>query len=393
MRKLRLNTLCRPAMRAISAVLAVSLAAQIVLPAYAQDAVVQSTDRTQETVFWQSVDKGNSAAEYQAYLDAYPNGAFTALARARIATLQKAGETKSAGAQDGPKAVGEVKSGQDSARAIEIKGAEDAKPIADFKPNAMLPTVPSAPLPVVDGPSAAVDRSAEELTLWQAAESKKTPEAYQDYLRTFPNGLYSVMAKSRVDELAAIASRDAVPACCASGKNLPMPVDLDALRADIGTLDSEAALGLNPERRLEVQKRLKALRLYAGRVDGDLGPNVRQAMIAWQKSHQIAATGYLSKIQLDQLHVDSEDAYAHLSVPPVVIAPGHVAVVVPQGIYAAPRPYYVAPAPRVYYRHGAYGPSVGAAVTGLGLGLLMGARFGRHHGGHGGSPFKGLFGF
>lgn len=42
-----------------------------------------------EVAFWQSVERGNSSADYRAYLDAYPRGMFVALARARIeATLE-----------------------------------------------------------------------------------------------------------------------------------------------------------------------------------------------------------------------------------------------------------------------------------------------------------------
>jgi formylglycine-generating enzyme required for sulfatase activity len=43
-----------------------------------------------ELAFWQSVERGNTIAEYQAYVDAYPQGRFVGLARARIAALQLA---------------------------------------------------------------------------------------------------------------------------------------------------------------------------------------------------------------------------------------------------------------------------------------------------------------
>lgn len=43
-----------------------------------------------ELAFWRSAEQGNSAAEYQAYLDKYPGGQFAALARARIAPARSA---------------------------------------------------------------------------------------------------------------------------------------------------------------------------------------------------------------------------------------------------------------------------------------------------------------
>jgi hypothetical protein len=39
-----------------------------------------------EISFWQSVEAGDTPAEYQAYLEQYPNGSFAALARTRLAT-------------------------------------------------------------------------------------------------------------------------------------------------------------------------------------------------------------------------------------------------------------------------------------------------------------------
>ena len=48
--------------------------------------VVQPVDK--EVVFWQSIQNSNSPAQFQAYLDQYPNGTFAALARARIEELK-----------------------------------------------------------------------------------------------------------------------------------------------------------------------------------------------------------------------------------------------------------------------------------------------------------------
>jgi uncharacterized caspase-like protein len=43
-----------------------------------------------ELRFWESAERGNSIAEYQAYLRRYPNGGFADLARARVAALEEA---------------------------------------------------------------------------------------------------------------------------------------------------------------------------------------------------------------------------------------------------------------------------------------------------------------
>jgi uncharacterized caspase-like protein len=46
-------------------------------------------DRSVELAFWNSIKDSKSAAEYQAYLSQYPNGAFAALARQRVQSLNR----------------------------------------------------------------------------------------------------------------------------------------------------------------------------------------------------------------------------------------------------------------------------------------------------------------
>ncbi len=59
---------------------------------------VQAVDK--EVVFWQSIQDSNSQAQFQAYLDQYPNGTFAALARTRIEELKaKPAEASRSGEQ------------------------------------------------------------------------------------------------------------------------------------------------------------------------------------------------------------------------------------------------------------------------------------------------------
>jgi adenylate cyclase len=44
-----------------------------------------------EISFWQSVEAGNTAAEYHAYLERYPNGSFAALAQCRLSATSVGG--------------------------------------------------------------------------------------------------------------------------------------------------------------------------------------------------------------------------------------------------------------------------------------------------------------
>jgi len=52
--------------------------------------VTAAPDPAAEITFWNSVKDSRNAAELRAYLNAYPNGAFAALARIRIGDLEKA---------------------------------------------------------------------------------------------------------------------------------------------------------------------------------------------------------------------------------------------------------------------------------------------------------------
>jgi len=52
-------------------------------------APAQGTGTNAEVVFWQSAEKSGKAEDYQAYLNAFPNGVFTPLARSRLDELKR----------------------------------------------------------------------------------------------------------------------------------------------------------------------------------------------------------------------------------------------------------------------------------------------------------------
>ena len=58
-----------------------------------------------ELVFWQSIANSTNPAEFEAYLQQFPNGVFRTLAQARLAALQSAAGTRPAGS--GPRVVAE----------------------------------------------------------------------------------------------------------------------------------------------------------------------------------------------------------------------------------------------------------------------------------------------
>ena len=78
-----------PSPRSASSIAGLTLAVLLALAA-GQDAKAQGTDPA-DLAYWQSVQSSTDPAEYQAYLEAFPNGRFVQLARARLARLQAGG--------------------------------------------------------------------------------------------------------------------------------------------------------------------------------------------------------------------------------------------------------------------------------------------------------------
>ena len=85
----------------------------------------------QENLFWQSISNSTNPAEYEAYLSQFPNGVFSALARARLSALQSpSGASASAGGTrvvvGGPQTSGSRVSGA-SAPGFGTASAVDAR--------------------------------------------------------------------------------------------------------------------------------------------------------------------------------------------------------------------------------------------------------------------------
>ena len=115
--------------------------------------------------------------------------------------------------------------------------------------------------------AAAKDRAA-----WDEARGNDTAASYGIYLRAFPDGAFAEEAKARIDALNEEGS-DAVTAAKAG----------------------EKALGLNEDSRLLVERRLEALGLEPGKVDGKFNKTTRKAIRRFQKARNLQVTGYLNE--------------------------------------------------------------------------------------------------
>jgi hypothetical protein len=290
-----------------------------------------SDKAAQENMFWESAQRSNSAADYKAYLDAFPNGLYAPLAKNRIESMSTKPEVAlpALPASDQPAAPPSLKAESDAA---------------------------------VQPPVASGDKAAQENMFWESAQHSNLPADYQAYLFAFPNGVFAQLAKNRIASLSAgPQAGPGVP----SALGPPPPVSPEALKAEVGTVETEQALDIGPSGRMELQQRLSALGLYSGPIDGDLGPGVRSAIAEWQRRHDVAPTSQLGPLQLAALRAESEAPYEQMLA----------------------RPTY-APVRRIYHTYQA-APSNAAPIAlgilgGLAIGLL-GAKFGNKYGGKFGS--------
>jgi hypothetical protein len=230
--------------------------------------------------------------------------------------------------------------------------------------------------PAGSTPAPAADKSVQENLFWESAQKSNSPADYKAYLDAFPNGLYAPLAKNRIAAVSAPpaappgAAPAVQPAALVAAPPPPPAISPEALKAEIGTVETEQGLNMGPPMRMEIQQRLSAIGLYAGPIDGDLGPGARSAIAEWQKRHDTAPTGQLGPLQLAELRAESEGPYEQMmaSRPPIV-AP----VYAPVRVYHAYRPV----------EHSSATPAVLGLLGGLAVGIL-GAKLGGKFGGKGG---------
>lgn len=118
------------------------------------------------------------------------------------------------------------------------------------------------------------DRGADILA-WRNASSANTPEAYDSYLNSYPNGEFARMAENRLRAL----------------------TDTPQARAE----RAEQALDLSRAARRDIQRNLTLLGFNTRGVDGIFGRGTRSAVAAWQKDRGVVETGFLDGAQISDL--------------------------------------------------------------------------------------------
>jgi uncharacterized caspase-like protein len=184
--------------------------------------------------------------------------------------------------------------------------APAVKPVADALNAAAI----SAPAPVAsDPPSWEVEQR-----LWDEASKRNSVPFYEAYLEQFPNGRFATVARLNIAELndpkaqnRQVAALDTDQANASSGSAVRTSVGVpDEVKQTPGTDLTESAIGLDRQGRIDLQLRIEALGNELGRVDGNIGPQTRQAIGIWQAENGLPQTTYLTREQLAFLVIQTD---------------------------------------------------------------------------------------
>jgi hypothetical protein len=127
-------------------------------------------------------------------------------------------------------------------------------------------------------PSGTTPATDVELEYWRTVKDSNKIEELKGYLFKFPSGFFAPIARTRIAELQAA----------------------EANRAPAGAED-EQQLRLTPNKRRTIQRRLQALDLYDGEINGKFDSETRSAIERWQVANDYAKSGYLTVAQYSEL--------------------------------------------------------------------------------------------
>lgn len=220
------------------------------------DELVAAVDRADlDLAFWQSISESGSEAEYQAYLNKFPDGVFAEIARARI-TAGAAAQIAQAIAPPGRA----QSSGEQSAQ--------------------LLPTRPST---VNDTEAADTNQ--------QIDQRRQNSVTTSDAIGSFEIASSTApTSQSKVRDLR--RNRDVKP-YAGTTATAPLP------KSDDLPIPGDDAARLTYEDRIAIERYLSALGIDPGKTDGIFDEHTRAAIRAWQWMEELPPTGFLTKRQID----------------------------------------------------------------------------------------------
>lgn len=216
---------------------------------------------------------------------------------------------------------------------------------------------PSGPAPPPEPPAPAVtdarssgtfDERQLDLGFWESVRGSDAAEDFEAYLESFPDGVYAVLARRRLAELRpppkeATAQPGTTAPEVPRAELSPPPAPLPAVAtrtpdepqapsrgetvvtAPVAPpppkpAEIEAGLGLSRDDWRALQRAVTALGFDTGGADGKPGQNTRKALVGWQQSKRVEATGYLGPLQRELILSEAEPKLATLEAAQPLVA-------------------------------------------------------------------------
>jgi adenylate cyclase len=167
-----------------------------------------------ELPFWEAIKESKDPAEFNAYLEQYPNGTFAVLAQARSEALLA---EQAAPAE--PEALDPDLVTVELAFWDAIKQSEDQaefEAYLDKYPQGAFASLADARRQALregkaESAAAAADVASIELTFWDTVKDSDNPAMYTAYLKQFPSGSFAALANVRLAELIRAQKTKAAP--------------------------------------------------------------------------------------------------------------------------------------------------------------------------------------
>jgi len=326
------------------------------LPAPAGTAPEPAPTPDRESVFWDVVKGRGDRAAYEAYLDAFPNGRYAALARAALSEFATSADARAEAAEAAlaldrdtrrgiqrdlsllgfdPRGIDGI-FGPGSRAAItawqRANGHTDTGFLTADQVRAM---ADSAAIRAAELEREAAARKAEEeqrdTSYWRETGRGADEAGLRAYLARYPDGLFSDIAELRLTEIEAdkrgaaaaeervlwdrVRGNDTEASYSNYLRQYPTGTFADAARARLAELRSaanssaavadakaeEGRVAGNGVTRLLIENRLAAAGFDPGAVDGTFDKETRRAIRRFQRARNIEVTGYVTQATMVRL--------------------------------------------------------------------------------------------
>ncbi|AZO05610.1 hypothetical protein EJ068_22965 [Mesorhizobium sp. M2A.F.Ca.ET.043.02.1.1] len=147
-----------------------------------------------------------------------------------------------------------------------------------------------------------------EQRVWDEASKRNTVAHYEAYLKQFPNGAFADLARLNLDQLKKAPVVAEVENYGSRSGTAVGAAAADDQENEAGSELTESAIGLDRQKKIDLQERLVSIGYDLDDADGTFGASTRRAIGLWQKENALPPTTFLTRKQYVRLKLDSDDA-------------------------------------------------------------------------------------